>query len=236
MVLGKLIMLPIWTGQVQMADQLILGLDTSTQVQVGLSDGTQVLASQTYDDPKQHVEQLAPVLSAMIARAGVSMSELTGVVVGVGPGPFTGLRVGIATARVLGTVLGIGVRGVCSLDALAAQWQRTDPPQGEFVVATDARRKEVYWARYDASGGRIDGPSVGKPDQLPELPVAGPALLVHPELQSAPNAPLRLDGGIVALAGPGLPDAGIEPLYLRSPDAAPPGPRKSVLAHPRALR
>lgn len=219
-----------------MADQLTLGLDTSTQVQIGLSDGRQVLASKTYDDPRRHVEQLTPLLSAMIGEAGVVITDLTGIVVGVGPGPFTGLRVGIATARILGSVLGIDVRGVCSLDVLAAQWRRTDPPAGDFLIATDARRHEVYWARYDASGRRTVGPSVGKPDALPGLPVAGPATLVHPALQPAGDAPTRLDAGVLALAGPTLPDAGIEPLYLRSPDAAPPGPRKSVLAHPRALR
>lgn len=225
---------PDSSRRVPVVDQLVLGVDTSTQVRVGLSDGNQVLARKTYDDPRQHVEQLAPVLSAMITDAGFAVSELTGIVVGVGPGPFTGLRVGIATARILGSVLGIDVRGVCSLDVLAAQWRRTDPPQGDFVIATDARRKEVYWARYDASGTRIDGPAVGSPDQLPELPVAGPAGLAHRGLTAA--GPVRLDGGVLALVGPGLPDAGIEPLYLRSPDAAPPGPRKSVLAHPRALR
>lgn len=219
-----------------MADQLILGLDTSTQVQVGLSDGERVLATRTYDDPRRHVEQLAPVLSAMITETGADLTELTGIIVGVGPGPFTGLRVGIATARILGSVLNVWVRGVCSLDVLAAQWQRTDPPTGDFLIATDARRQELYWAQYDASGRRTGGPSVGKPDQLPGLPVAGPATLVHAGLQPAGDAPTRLDGGILALVGPELPDAGIEPLYLRSPDAAPPGPRKSVLAHPRALR
>ena len=217
-----------------MADQLVLGLDTSTQVQVGLADGDRVLASKTYDDPKRHVEQLAPLLSTMITEAGIEPAALTKIIVGVGPGPFTGLRVGIATARILGSVLGIEVRGVCSLDVLASQWQRNDPPEGDVVVATDARRKEVYWARYNSTGQRIEGPAVGKPDQLPQLPVAGPAGLVHPELAS--SGPVRLDGGVLALVGPRLPDAGIEPLYLRSPDAAPPGPRKSVLAHPRALR
>lgn len=222
------------SGWVRVTDQLILGLDTSTQVQVGLSDGDRVLARKTYDDPKRHVEQLTPLVSTMITEAGVQPAALTKIIVGVGPGPFTGLRVGIATARILGSVLGIEVRGVCSLDVLAAQWLRSDPPAGDFLIATDARRNEVYWARYNATGHRIEGPAVGKPEQQPALPVAGPAGLVHPELRA--SGPDRLDGGVLALVGPQLPDAGIEPLYLRSPDAAPPGPRKSVLAHPRALR
>lgn len=222
-----------WNGRMLVAE-LTLGLDTSTQVQVGLADGARVLAGRTFDDPKRHVEQLAPLLSTMITEAGVAITAVTRIVVGVGPGPYTGLRVGIATARILGSVLGVDVRGVCGLDVLAAQWQRADRPDGDFVIATDARRREVYWARYDADGTRIEGPSVGSPDRLPDLPIGGPAGLVHPELAS--TGPARLDGGVLALVGPALPDAGIEPLYLRSPDATPPGPRKSVLAHPRALR
>jgi tRNA threonylcarbamoyl adenosine modification protein YeaZ len=218
------------------SDQLILGIDTSTQVAAGLSDGDRVLARSSFSDARQHVEQLAPLLTSMITDAGAEVTRLTGIVVGVGPGPYTGLRVGIATARVLGSALGIPVRGVCGLDVLAAQWLHSGQPDGEFVIATDARRKEVYWARYDASGRRIDGPRVDRPDRLPGLPAGGPAALLHPELTIADGAPAELDGGILALAGTSLADAGIEPLYLRSPDAAPPGPRKSVLAHPRALR
>ncbi|QGN35122.1 tRNA (adenosine(37)-N6)-threonylcarbamoyltransferase complex dimerization subunit type 1 TsaB [Microlunatus sp. Gsoil 973] len=219
-----------------MTDQLILGLDTSTQVAVGLSDGERVLARRNFADARQHVEQLAPLVSSVITEAGVELATLTGVVVGVGPGPYTGLRVGIATARMLGSALGVPVHGVCSLDVFAAQWLRTGRPGGEFVIATDARRREVYWARYDIDGRRIEGPAVGRPDRVPGLPVGGPATLLYPDLPRAQDAPSELDGGILALAGTALPDAGIEPLYLRRPDAAPPGPRKSVLAHPRALR
>jgi tRNA threonylcarbamoyl adenosine modification protein YeaZ len=218
------------------SDGLILGIDTATRVVVGLSDGDQVLARKSFDDARQHVEQLVPLLASMITDAGAELTGLTGIVVGVGPGPYTGLRVGIATARVLGSTLGVPVRGVCSLDVLAAQWLQDGPPEGDFVITTDARRKEVYWARYDATGRRVDGPLVGRPDRVPALPAGGPATLLHTGLRRAAGAPTELDGGILALTGMSLPDAGIEPLYLRSPDAAPPGPRKSVLAHPRALR
>src|SRR4051794_22616513 len=166
-----------------MADSLVLGLDTATRVQVGLAAGTRVLASRSYDDPMRHVEQLAPVIAAALADTGIRMNELTGIAVGVGPGPYTGLRVGIATARVLGSALGIPVRGICTLDVLAAQWVRGEqPPTRDFLIATDARRREVYWARYAADGTRTAGPSVGPPDRLPDLPVGGPATLVHPDL------------------------------------------------------
>jgi tRNA threonylcarbamoyl adenosine modification protein YeaZ len=216
------------------AEQLILGIDTATEVQVGLADGDRVLASASYDDPRRHVEQLAPLIRQVITGAGIRPEELTKIIVGVGPGPYTGLRVGIAAARTMGSVLGIEVRGVCSLDVLAAQWLRSvEPPTDDFLIITDARRKEVYWARYAPDGSRVAGPAVGRANDLPPLAVGGPATLIYPELQAAPSAPVRLDAGVLALAGSQLADAGIEPLYLRSPDAAPPGPRKSVL--PRVL-
>lgn len=218
-----------------MADRLVLGLDTATRVQVGLAAGGTVLASHCYDDPRQHVEQLAPLIAATVAEAGLGLDAVTAIAVGVGPGPYTGLRVGIATARVLGTALGVPVRGVCSLDVLAAQWVTGDrPPAGEFLIATDARRREIYWARYAADGSRLEGPAVGPPDALPALPLGGPAAAL-PGLTTDPAAPDRLDAGVLAARADRLPDAGLEPLYLRNPDAAPPGRRKSVLARPRVL-
>jgi tRNA A37 threonylcarbamoyladenosine modification protein TsaB len=130
--------------------------------------------------------------------------------------------------------LGLEVCGVCSLDVLAAQWLRSKAsPVDDFLIATDARRKEIYWARYAPDGSRVAGPAVGKADDLPTLPIGGPATLLYPEFAAAAGAPQRLDAGVLALVGSELADAGLEPLYLRSPDATPPGPRKSVL--PRVL-
>ena len=217
-----------------MAEQLFLGIDTATDVEVGLADGDRVLSSVSYDDPRRHVEQLAPLIERVFNETGVSATRLTKIIVGVGPGPYTGLRVGIATARTMASALGIEVCGVCSLDVLAAQWLRSEAaPIDDFLIITDARRKEVYWARYAPDGSRVAGPAVGKANEVPALPVGGPATLIYPELQAAPSAPLHLDAGVLALAGPELAEVGLEPLYLRSPDATPPGPRKSVL--PRVL-
>jgi tRNA A37 threonylcarbamoyladenosine modification protein TsaB len=95
-------------------------------------------------------------------------------------------------------------------------------------VATDARRKELYWARYSGTGERLEGPSVGHPDQLPALPVVGPGAGLYPGLDVA-DGPRALDPGVLAVRGPRLPDAGSTPLYLRRPDAAVPTRRKSVL-------
>jgi len=149
-------------------------------------------------------------------------------VVGLGPGPFTGLRVGIATARVLASVVGVPLRGVCSLDVLAAQYAAHQPP-GSFVVATDARRKEVYWARYDAAGVRLEGPEVSSPDGVPPLPTVGPGAQLYSDRLDAVLGPRVLDPGVLAARGWQLADAGTEPLYLRRPDAALPTRRKSVL-------
>ena len=95
-----------------------------------------------------HGERLAPSIAEALAQAGASVRDVTDVAVGVGPGPFTGLRVGVVTALTLGATGGIRAHGVCSLDVLAAEVASDGP----FIVATDARRKEVYWALYD--GGR----------------------------------------------------------------------------------
>ena len=102
------------------------------------------------------------MIAKVMADAGASRGDLTAVAVGVGPGPYTGLRVGVVTARVLGAVLGIPVHGMCSLDVIAAAASPTAAGR-EFLVATDARRKEVYWARYDAAGVRLEGPVVREP-------------------------------------------------------------------------
>ena len=96
-------------------------------------------------------------------------------------------------------------------------------------MATDARRKEVYWARYAADGTRLEGPSVTPADEVPRLPTVGPATLLYPDRLQVAAGPTTLDPAVLATAGPQLTDAGAEPLYLRRPDAAEPGRRKSVL-------
>lgn len=211
-----------------MTTPLVLGIDTSTVVGVGLARGGDVLHSATVDDRMAHVEQLTPLVRAALAAAGVTFGDLDHIVVGLGPGPFTGLRVGIATARVLASVARVPLRGVCSLDVLAAQFASESAPP-EFLVATDARRKELYWARYGADGQRVDGPRVSAPEELPALPTVGPGANLYPDRVQAVLGPRVLDPGVLARAGLVLADAGTEPLYLRRPDAAVPGVQKSVL-------
>lgn len=216
-----------------MADQdLVLALDTSTVVNVGLARDGVVIGTATVTDRMAHAEQLTPLVQRCLSEAGVGPRELTQVVVGLGPGPFTGLRVGIVTAQMLSAVLGIGLRGICSLDVVAREFlnQHATPPTGDYVVASDARRREVYWARYAADGRRVDGPRVSPPDDLPALPTVGPGADLYPDRLSSVMGPRTLDPGVLALAGPTLPDEGRSPLYLRRPDAAEPTRRKSVLS------
>lgn len=205
---------------------LRLGIDTSTDVRVGLADDTGVLASRAVTDTRAHAEQLMPLVTATLAGAGRRLADIGLIVVGVGPGPFTGLRVGVVTAQTLGLALGVPVRGVCSLDAVAAG----HAAEGEFLAVSDARRREVYWARYAADGRRLEGPAVSPASELPDLPVIGPGAHL------AGGEASGLDGGVLAFTGPRLPEAGLSPLYLRRPDAEVPTTRKSTLLQPRLAR
>ncbi|GAA3572322.1 tRNA (adenosine(37)-N6)-threonylcarbamoyltransferase complex dimerization subunit type 1 TsaB [Microlunatus spumicola] len=231
---------------------LVLAIDTTTDVTVGVARDGVVLAGDRVTDRMAHVEQLVPLVHRTLAAAGVSLAGVDHVVVGLGPGPFTGLRVGIVTAQVLAHVRKVGLHGVCSLDVIAlahaaaqdpssasaSEWRSSGgvggrPPSGQgFVVATDARRKEVYWARYDADGRRVQGPEVSSPDDLPRLPTVGPAADLYADRLDAVPGPRTLDAGLLAAHGLDLPSAGTEPLYLRRPDAAEPARRKSVLRLP----
>jgi tRNA threonylcarbamoyl adenosine modification protein YeaZ len=211
---------------------LVLALDTSTVVNVGLAQGETVLATATVTDQMAHAEQLMPLVSECLDAGGVRVGDLDQLVVGVGPGPFTGLRVGVVTAQVLSYLLGLELRGICSLDVLATQF--APESSGEFVVATDARRREVYWARYSAAGVRLGEPGVSRPSALPRLPVIGPAADLYSDQLWAMPGPRSLDPGVLATRGATLPDAGHEPLYLRHPDATELTRPKSVLHYQRA--
>jgi tRNA threonylcarbamoyl adenosine modification protein YeaZ len=220
---------------------LLLGLDTATPaVTVALHDGVQPLAQLVTVDAHRHAELLAPAIAKAIADAGATQPDLTGIVAGVGPGPYTGLRVGLVTARVLGAALGIPVYGLCSLDAIAADVAAGDGAglAGDFLVATDARRRELYWARYDRAGRRIFGPEVSRPAEIPAagLPAAGEGPMLYPEilpngLGPAYPAAATLCRVAVAAIAAGDPDKVLlppEPLYLRRPDAREPGVPKRV--------
>jgi tRNA threonylcarbamoyladenosine biosynthesis protein TsaB len=218
---------------------LVVGFDTATPaVSVALHDGERVVSEAFALDARRHSELLTPMIAKVMADAGAARGDLTAVAVGVGPGPYTGLRVGVVTARVLGAVLGLPVYGVCSLDVIASAASAAASVPAEFLVATDARRREVYWARYDASGRRLEGPAVGRADSIPGaflLPVAGAGGPLYAAAFGPVIAPMYPDARtlceIVAVRPPGAarpPLLPTEPLYLRRPDAREPGPPKRV--------
>jgi tRNA threonylcarbamoyl adenosine modification protein YeaZ len=207
---------------------VLLAFDTSSPtVTVALHDGDDVVTEHTSERAMKHGEQLAPLIETALSAAGLVRQDLTAIGVGVGPGPFTGLRVGLVTARTLAYVLELPVYGVCSLDVLAVEAAATGVVDGEFAVATDARRKEVYLATYDVDGRRLTGPIVDKPAVLAtEGAVVGEGAQLYPEAFPHGIDPRRPSAGWLARA---LADERVElhdpePLYLRRPDA--------VLAHP----
>lgn len=213
---------------------MLLAFDTATPfVTVALLDDEQVVAAERRSEQRmRHGEQLAPLIEAVLADAGAVRQDLTAIAVGVGPGPFTGLRVGLVTARTLAFVLELPAYGVCSLDVVALEAALGASPIGsEFAVATDARRKEVYFAAYDEQGRRLTGPDVVRPlEAATEGPVAGEGAALYPEAFPDRRGPVLPSAGWLARAVAEelaeLHDP--EPMYLRRPDAVAPGAPKRV--------
>jgi tRNA threonylcarbamoyladenosine biosynthesis protein TsaB len=220
---------------------VVIVIDTSTPaVTVAVAaigpDGVEVRSQRVSVDARAHGELLGPGVEAVLAEADARPGDLAAIVAGLGPGPFTGLRVGLVTAASFGQALGIPTYGVCSLDGIGAA------TSGVTLVATDARRKELYWAVY-VDGVRRYGPAVNRPadipDQLTEHSGQIPRLAVGdgaPALET--TMPVRLEPRypdatlLVLLAAErvhsGAPSEALTPIYLRRPDAVEPGARKLV--------
>jgi tRNA threonylcarbamoyl adenosine modification protein YeaZ len=227
---------------------LALGIDTATAATTTAvvevtADGLRVRAERTEVDARGHGELLAPQLTAVLAAAGARPDELAAVVAGTGPGPYTGLRIGLVTAAAIGDALEIPAYPVCSLDALAAT---AGNGADRLLVATDARRREIYWAVYQA-GARVAGPAVDRPavvaGRLADLGVrvalgegvhrfAGEFAGLGLDLRDRPRHPAA--AALVRLAADrirsGTPAEPLIPCYLRRPDAAQPRPAKPVLS------
>jgi len=203
----------------------VLAIDTSVGVSVAiLRSSGEVTQSQAIDHGMQG-ELTAELISKVVTDSGLNIQEITDVVVGVGPGPFTGLRVGLVTAAVFAHARGIPIHGICSLDAIAFDHARV------CVVVTDARRKELYWARYD--GIRIGEPQVSKPEviasQFPDSKFVGPGAQLYPDFISGEVMELKA-GSLAKLFMSGSAQlVEVSPMYLRKPDAVEPTIRKSVL-------
>ncbi|MEU7579617.1 tRNA (adenosine(37)-N6)-threonylcarbamoyltransferase complex dimerization subunit type 1 TsaB [Streptomyces sp. NPDC041068] len=214
---------------------LLLALDTATPaVTVALHDGSSVIAESSQVDARRHGELLLPAVDRVLAEAGLRLDAVTDIVVGVGPGPYTGLRVGLMTADTFGLALGVPVHGVCTLDGLA---YASGIESGPFVVATDARRKEVYWARYDDVRTRVSDAAVDRPADIAAevegLPAVGAGALLYPETFPDARAPEHVSAAALASLAAEKLAAGEElleprPLYLRRPDAQVPKNYKVV--------
>lgn len=231
---------------------LILAIDTSATASAALlknrspGSAVQLLASFHTAETNTHSEVLAPGIEGLLAQSGTAGADIDAIVVGVGPGPFTGLRVGIATARALGFAWGTAVHGAMSLDAVAydvmVEAPGTGGPGHDFTVAIDARRKELYWAGYAADGTLRQGPHVGVAETLPATTVYGAGAGLYADRLAAVGAsvvesfahrqPSAASLGAWALQAL---DAGQEllpttPLYLRESDAKVPAQMKGAPA------
>ncbi|MEV4492256.1 tRNA (adenosine(37)-N6)-threonylcarbamoyltransferase complex dimerization subunit type 1 TsaB [Micromonospora coxensis] len=223
---------------------LVLVVDSSTPavtaalVEVS-AEGVASRAHRCTVDARAHGELLAPQVDAVLTDAGVRPRDLTAIVAGLGPGPFTGLRVGLVTAATMGQVLGIPTYGVCSLDGIGHPVAAGEP----VLAATDARRREVYWAVYDGAGQRIAGPNVDAPavaaDRARELAVTAAvgdgahryADVLGLPLRAEPRYPDATALAVLAAERirAGAPGEALTPLYLRRPDAVAATTRKPVL-------
>ena len=195
---------------------MILAIDTSVGVSVAVHDGTHVTAERHTGTHGVQGELCSSMVAEALAAAGCAPGGVNLVVVGVGPGPFTGLRVGIATATVFAAAVGADVVGVCSLDAVAHD------VGAPCVVVSDARRRELYAASYPEPAD----PFVATPDQIaaahPGAQFAGPAAALYPNVIDGRIAPLRAAALADLVAAGAARLRPVAPLYLRAPDATPP--------------
>ena len=209
---------------------MLLALDTSTDVvSVAVHDGTSVVGQLANEVERRHAEHLNVLIDSLLVSANITSHQLTGIVVGTGPGGFTGLRVGLVTARTLALALNIPCHGVLTLDAMAFAALEQGQGAEDFLVALDARRREVFWARY-VNGKRMAGPLADSPQGLRDqpwgtLPVVGNIARAYPDsfpyiIDAAPSATDVL-GAFVAKA---CEITGPDPVYVRTPDATEPKP------------
>lgn len=178
---------------------MLLAIDSSAGASAAVVHEGHVLASWRTAETNTHAEVLASAVQRTLEDAGTRGPQLDGVVVGVGPGPFTGLRVGLSFAHAVAEVWQKPLHGICSLDALALRAARLGA-RGDFLAVTDARRREIYWALYRASQGSaeltaegqavpelIDGPHVSAAGAAPAQAAVGAGVGLYPEQLHLPE-------------------------------------------------
>jgi len=197
-----------------------LCIDTSIGTSVAVTDGSVIRAEVNEFDSMRHAEVIGDLICAAFELANVTHADIEAVVGGVGPGPFTGLRVGLAAASAYSVGANIPLLSVVSHDAIAIELgEDVFADEVEFVVTTDARRREIAWSRYV-----VLDPAARPADRFvrvagPALVVADDELLTHLPRVDADHVSAGRLGLIAQAAMEGdtqLPP--FEPLYLRSPD------------------
>jgi tRNA threonylcarbamoyl adenosine modification protein YeaZ len=195
---------------------VLLAIDTSAGTSVAVVADGRVLAEAAEAGTRRHAEAIGTLLKAALADARIEPDAVTGVVAGMGPGPFTGLRVGIAAARAFAFGVGVPVHPVVSHDAIAFGHDE------RVLVVTDARRREVAWSLYEPGVVRLEGPQLIEREVFGSIAERYPGVTVlDPPTVSA--ASLALVAELLLAAGRPLgPD---EALYLRAPDVTLPVPK-----------
>jgi tRNA threonylcarbamoyl adenosine modification protein YeaZ len=194
---------------------VLLAIDTSAGTSVAVVDrDAGVLAERSSPDTRGHAEVVGRFIRECLDESGIAVTALSGVAVGMGPGPFTGLRVGIAAARAFAFGAGKPVVPVVSHDAIARGLV------APTLVVTDARRREIYWSAYAGTDEfglplRLEGPALCKPAELADV-VPGFAAYTRLDAVTVSAASVGLLAESLYLHG--RPFAGDEALYLRSPD------------------
>lgn len=203
---------------------MLLAIDTSAGTSVAVVDRDRgILAQADEADTRRHAEVIGTLIERVLAESGVEPRELSGVVAGMGPGPFTGLRVGIAATRAFAFGIGRPVVPLVSHDALALDAREP------LLVVTDARRREVAWSSYGVSDVlglpvRVAGPELAFPAELGTA-VEGYASYRRLDAATIPAGPLGMLGERLFAAGRAFGPS--EPLYLRPPDVTPSaGPKR----------
>lgn len=206
--------------------RVILAVDTSLGTAVALIDaGGRPRADAATADPLGHAEVIGDLLQRALEDAGAG--EITHVIAGMGPGPFTGLRIGIAAARTFALGRAIPVIPVPSHFAAALTAIEADAVTGPFAIVTDARRREVAITVFDGVDGDGLPRVVAETVLVPRIDAdthLGSIRRIEVEALSAVD--LARVGARADAAGRAL--AGAEPLYLRAPDVSIPGAPKRV--------
>lgn len=193
---------------------MLLAIDTSAGTSVAVVDAARVLAEADEPGTRRHAEAIGTLLRAALRDAGIEPRQVTGVVAGMGPGPFTGLRVGIAAARSFAFGVGAPVHPVVSHDAIAFGHEE------RVLVVTEARRREVAWSLYDPGVVRLEGPELCLRDGFDTVASRHPGVpVLDPPTVSAASLGLVAESLLAA----GRPLGPAEPLYLRAPDVTLPG-------------